>query len=206
MDRRLALTLAVAGFSAMSFGVTSTHAQGSSTPARLRGTIDEVAADGLQLTLRDNTKATVKLPAGVRIVWLTEAQPADIQKGSYVGTAAIPQPDGSLKALEVQVFPPSMRGVGEGTHPWDTGPGSSMTNGTVGSLEKASGRVITITYKGGEKRVVVPDGVPIVTYEPATRAALTPGAHVLINGTRAADGTFTPTSISVGKNGLVPPM
>jgi hypothetical protein len=206
MNRRLLLTLAGAAFFAMSFGVASTHAQGTGTPARLRGTIDEVATDGLQLTLRDNTKTTVKLPANVRIVWLTEAQPGDIQKGSYVGTAAIPQPDGSLKALEVQVFPPSMRGIGEGTRPWDTGPGSSMTNGTVGSLMSANGRVITITYKGGEKRVLVPDGVPIVTYEPADRAALTVGAHVLINGTRAADGTFTPISISVGKNGLVPPM
>ncbi len=206
MNRRLALTLGVTSFFAMGLEVSLTHAQTSGTPARLRGTIDEVAADDLQLTLRDNAKATVKLPANVRIVWLTEAQPGDIQQGSYVGTAAIPQSDGSLKALEVQVFPPSMRGVGEGTHPWDTGPGSSMTNGTVGSLVKANGRVITITYKGGEKRVLVPDDVPIVTYEPANRAALTPGAHVLINGTRAADGTFTPTSISVGKNGLVPPM
>jgi hypothetical protein len=99
-----------------------------------------------------------------------------------------------------------MRGVGEGTRPWDLGDKSSMTNGTVGSLVAAQGRTITITYKGGEKKVVVPDDVPIVTYEPADRAALTPGANVLINGTRAADGTVTAGSVSIGKDGLVPPM
>ena len=110
------------------------------------------------------------------------AQPSEIKEGSYVGTAAVPQADGTLKALEMQVFPPSMRGVGEGSRDWDLGAGSSMTNGTVGSLVAAKGRTITITYKGGEKRVVVPDDVPVVTYEPADRTALTAGANVLING------------------------
>ena len=165
-----------------------------------------VSADAIELTLRNGSKASAKLPPNARIVWLTVAQPNEIKQGSYVGTAAVPQADGTLKALEVQVFPESMRGVGEGSRDWDLGPGSSMTNGTVGSLVAAKGRTITITYKGGEKRVVVPDDVPIVTYEPADRTALTVGANVLINGTRAADGTVTATGASVGKNGLVPPM
>ena len=104
------------------------------------------------------------------------------------------------------MFPPSMRGVGEGTRDWDLGTGSSMTNGTIGSLVNANGRTVTITYKGGEKKVVVPDDVPFVTYVPTDRSALTAGANVLINGTRAADGTVTAASVSVGKNGLVPPM
>jgi hypothetical protein len=182
------------------------YAQSNGSPARLRGKIDAVSADAVQLTLRNGTKATAKLPPNVRVTWLTVAQASEIKQGSYVGTAAVPQPDGTLKALEVQVFPPSMRGVGEGTRGWDLGDQSSMTNGTVGSLVAANGRTITITYKGGEKRVVVPDDVPIVTYEPADRAALTPGANVLINGTRAADGTVTAGSVSVGKDGLVPPM
>jgi hypothetical protein len=181
-------------------------AQSGGSPARLRGTIDAVSVDTIQLTLRNGTKASAKLPSNVRVVWLTVAQPSEIKEGSYVGTAAVPQADGTLKALEMQVFPPSMRGVGEGSRDWDLGAGSSMTNGTVGSLVASNGRTITITYKGGEKRVVVPDDVPIVTYEPADRTALTPGANVLINGARAADGTVTAMSVSVGKNGLVPPM
>jgi hypothetical protein len=181
-------------------------AQPASSPARLRGKIDAVSADAIQLTLRNGAKASAKLPANVRIVWLTVDKPSDIKQGSYVGTAAVPLPDGTLKALEVQVFPESMRGVGEGSREWDLGPGSSMTNGTVGNLVAATGRTITITYKGGEKHVVVPDDVPIVTYEPADRSALTVGANVLVNGSRGADGTVTAISVSVGKNGLVPPM
>ena len=184
----------------------SAFAQSSGSPARLRGKINAVSDDAIQLTLRNGAKASAKLSSNVRIVWLTVAQPNEIKQGSYVGTAAVPQADGTLKALEVQVFPESMRGVGEGSRAWDLGRGRSMTNGTVGSLVAAKGRTITITYKGGDKRVVVPDDVPIVTYEPANRGALTVGASVLINGSRAADGTVTATSVSVGKNGLVPPM
>jgi uncharacterized protein Veg len=200
-NRRMLLVLA-----AGSLFASGAFAQNGASPARLRGKIDAVSGDTIQLTLRNGTKAGTKLPSEARIVWLTVAQPSEIKEGSYVGTAAVPQPDGTLKALEVQVFPPSMRGIGEGSRDWDLGAGSSMTNGTVGSLVGSNGRTITITYKGGEKRVVVPNDVPIVTYEPADRAALTVGANVLINGTRAADGTVTATSVSVGKNGLVPPM
>src|SRR3984885_2722272 len=201
MDGRKLLVLAV-GLSLAG----GAFAQSGGSPARLRGKIDAVSADAIQLTLRNGTKASAKLPPNARIVWLTVAQPSEIKPGSYVGTAAVPLADGSLKALEVQVFPESLRGVGEGSRDWDLGPGSSMTNGTVGSLVAAKGRTITITYKGGEKSVVVPDDVPIVTYEPANREALTVGSNVLINGTRAADGTVTVTSVSVGKNGLIPPM
>jgi Domain of unknown function (DUF5666) len=201
MDRRKLLAIAV-GLSLAG----SAFAQSSGSPARLRGKINAVSDDAIQLTLRNGAKASAKLSSNVRIVWLTVAQPNEIKQGSYVGTAAVPQADGTLKALEVQVFPESMRGVGEGSRDWDLGPGSSMTNGTVGSLVAAKGRTITITYKGGDKRVVVPDDVPIVTYEPANREALTVGASVLVNGSRAADGTVTATSVSVGKNGLVPPM
>ena len=201
MDRRKLLAMAV-GLSLAG----SAFAQSSGSPARLRGKINAISDDAIQLTLRNGTKASAKLSSNVRIVWLTVAQPNEIKQGSYVGTAAVPQADGTLKALEVQVFPESMRGVGEGSRDWDLGPGSSMTNGTVGSLVAAKGRTITITYKGGDKRVVVPDDVPIVTYEPANREALTVGASVLVNGSRAADGTVTATSVSVGKNGLVPPM
>jgi uncharacterized protein Veg len=200
-NRRVLLTLAIGSLIS-----SNAIAQNTSLPIRLRGKIDTVFGDTVQLTLRNGAKANVELPPNLRIVWLTEARPDEVKQGSYVGTVAVPQADGMLKALEVQVFPPSMRGMGEGSRDWDLGAGSSMTNGTVGNLVASNGRTITITYKGGEKRVVVPDDVPIVTYEPADRAALTAGAHVLINGTRADDGRVTVTSVSVGKNGLVPPM
>jgi hypothetical protein len=194
---------------AMGLGLTvsaSAFAQSGGSPTRLRGKVDAVSGDQMTLTLRNGSKATAKLPENVRVTWLLPAKLSDIQSGSYVGTAAVAQPDGTLKALELQVFPPSMRGVGEGTRDWDMGSQSSMTNGTVGDLVGTNGRTITIGYKGGQKQVVVPENVPVVTYQPTDRSALTPGANVLINGTRADDGTVTAMSVSVGKDGLVPPM
>jgi hypothetical protein len=177
-----------------------------SYPVRLRGKVDAVSGSTLALTLRNGDKASAQLPSGTRFVWLTESHLSEVKAGSYIGTAAVSQPDGTLKALEVQVFPASMRGVGEGSRAWDLGAGSSMTNGTVGSLSETNGRMITIAYKGGEKHVLVPANVPVVTYEPADLSALTPGANVLVNGTHTADGSVVATSVSIGKNGLVPPM
>ena len=104
------------------------------------------------------------------------------------------------------MFPPSMRGVGEGSRPFDVEPGSTMTNGTIGSMVSANGRTLTVTYKDGEKKVFVPNGVPFVSYAPADRSALTSNANVLVNATRAPDGTVTASSVLVGQNGLVPPM
>jgi len=204
MTKRLFLALA-AGVPFAGYAFAQSAAQSGDVPVRLRGKIDAVSDDTLHLTLRDGDKANAALPANVRVTWLTAAKPSDIAKGSYIGTAAIPQPDGTLRALEVQVFPPSMRGMGEGSRPFDVAPGSTMTNGTIGSMVSADGRTLTITYKGGEKKVFVPDGVPFVSYAPADRSALTPGANVIVNAVRMPDGTVTARSVLVGQNGLVPP-
>jgi hypothetical protein len=202
MNRRTLLVLGTGGLLVS----RSVFAAEDASPARLRGKVDSVSGDNLALTLRSGDKARVQLPSGTRFIWLTESKLSEIKPGSYVGTAAVAQPDGTLKALEMQVFPASMRGVGEGNRPWDLGAGSSMTNGTVGSLTSTNGRMITITYKGGEKHVLVPDNVPVVTYEPADMSDLKPGANVLVNGMRHADGSVVASSVSIGKNGLVPPM
>lgn len=181
-------------------------AQSGSVMVRLRGKIESVADDSLHLILRNGDRVTAALPADLTVTWLIPAKPSDIEKGSYIGTAAMPQPDGTLRALEVQVFPPSMRGVGEGSRPFDVAPGSTMTNGTIGTIVSTNGRTLTVTYKGGEKQVFVPDGVPFVSYAPADRSALTPGANVLVMATRAPDGSVTASRVLVGKGGLVPPM
>jgi dipeptidyl aminopeptidase/acylaminoacyl peptidase len=195
----------MATLAAVVMASTSVLAQ-TPSPARLRGKIDAVTADTVDMTLRNGSKAQVKLPAEIRVTYLTVAKPSDIAEGSYIGTVSVPQPDGSWKALEIQVFPPSMRGTGEGTRDWDLVPQSTMTNGTIGSLVASNGRTIVVTYKGGEKKVLVPDDVPFVSYEPTDRTALTVGSNVIVNGTRAADGSVTAVNINVGKNGLVPPM
>jgi len=200
MNRRLLLALTIGSLAGHGF------AQSSGIAVRLRGKIDSLSGDTLHLTLRSGDKATAVLASNPRVTWLIPAKPTDIAKGSYIGSAAVPQSDGTLRALEVQVFPPSMRGVGEGSRPFDVAPGSSMTNGTIGSIVSANGRTLTVTYKGGEKKIFVPDGVPFVSYAPADRSALTPGVNVLVIATRASDGTVTANTVLVGKNGLVPPM
>jgi hypothetical protein len=176
-------------------------------PARVRGAISSVDASELQVTTRSGDKVTLKLPADAVVTIIEPIAIDAIKPGSFIGTAARTQPDGTLRALEVQVFPESMRGVGEGHRPWDLGSDSTMTNGTVGTLEKLTDeRTLTLDYKGGEKTVIVPAGVPIITYEPGSRAALVPGAHVIVTATRAPDETLTAIRLGVGKDGLVPPM
>jgi hypothetical protein len=174
--------------------------------ARLRGAIDSVSDRAMDMTVRGGAKVHVLLPANVRTTFVVPAKLSDIQPNSYIGTAAAPQPDGTQRALEVHVFPPSMRGSGEGFRPFDLEPGSTMTNGTVGSLVTTDGRVAIVKYGNEEKKILIPDDVPVVSFEPTDRSALKAGAKVIVSGQRAADGTVTATSINIGKDGLTPPM
>jgi hypothetical protein len=175
-------------------------------PVRIRATIDAADANSLSLTTRAGDKVTVAIAPDVAVAVLVPIKLQDIKPGSFIGTAAMPQPDGTQRALEVHVFPESMRGTGEGHRPFDLQPQSTMTNGTVGSVTGSVGRTLTVTYKGGEKTIVVPPDTPIVTYEAGSRALLVPGAHVIVFAAQTTDGKVTATRIAVGKNGLVPPM
>jgi hypothetical protein len=175
-------------------------------PSRVRATIDSVSPTTITVTPRNGSPTTIALPADVHISGITIAKIDDIKPGSYIGTAAAPQPDGTQKALEVHVFPPSMVGAGEGFRPWDSQPNSTMTNGTVGDLVGSKGRTLTVNYKGGEKTVIVPDDVPIVSIVPGTRDLLKAGAHVIVFAKKGADGSMTAISVNVGENGLTPPM
>ena len=175
-------------------------------PLRIRGTVEKVEGNVLTVKPHTGPDVTVTLSANTAVTGVSEAQVSDIKPGSYVGTAAVPQPDGTEKALEVHVFPPSMTGAGEGHRAFDLG-GSNMTNGTVGDLVTANGRTMTVKYKGEEKRIVVPDDVPVVFLNPgASRALIQPGAKVIVQPSKAANGTLTADRISVGENGLTPPM
>jgi hypothetical protein len=130
-----------------------------------------------------------------------------IQPGSFVGTAAMPRPDGKLEALEVVVFPESARGTGEGHYPWDLKPESTMTNATVANLVRSTGgRTLTLRYKDGEKTVVVPEGVPIVTLGPGDRSLIVPGAKVFIVAETFENGDLVVRRLLVGRNGFQPPM
>jgi RNase P/RNase MRP subunit p29 len=175
-------------------------------PTGVRGTVTSLTGDVLKVHTRDGKDVDVKLAKDTPIRGVVLASVNDIKPDSYVGTAAIPQADGTLKALEVHVFPASMRGSGEGHRPWDLGGNSSMTNGTVGSLVVSNGRTITVKYKDGEKKIVIPQDVPIVALEPGDRSLLVPGAKVVMFAHKDADGSMAANFISAGEHGVTPPM
>ena len=192
---------------AAAFLATTPAAQAqSAAPTGVRGTVTSLSGDLLKVHTRDGKDVDVKLSADTPIRGVTLANVTDIKPDSYVGTAAIPQADGTLKALEVHVFPASMRGSGEGHRPWDLGSNSTMTNGTVGSLVVSNGRTITVKYKDGEKKIVIPQDVPIVSLEPGSRALLVPGAKVVLFAHKDTDGSMAANFISAGEHGVTPPM
>ncbi len=174
-------------------------------PPRTRGVITAVSDNSVTLRSHAGT-ITLKTTADTGYVGATKASLSAVQSGRFIGTASVPQPDGTLKALEVTVFPESMRGAGEGSYGWDLGRNSSMTNGTIGSVVGTNGRTMTVDYKGGQKKLMVPDDVPVVDLEPGTKALLKPGAHVVAFGPKGADGSVDAKRIIVGEDGAVPPM
>ncbi|MBB4292668.1 hypothetical protein GGE16_004747 [Rhizobium leguminosarum] len=160
----------------------------------------------LKVRTRDGKDVGIKIGADTKIASVMLTDLSAIKPDSYIGTAAAPQADGTLKALEVHIFPPSMRGVGEGSGPWDMQPNSTMTNGSVGSILGADGRTLTVKYESGEKKVFIPADVPIVSIEPADRSVLKIGAKVLLLAAKAGDESLSAFAVNVGANGIAPPM
>lgn len=171
----------------------------------LRGTVESVSNNMLTFTTRSGAQQTIGLTDKTDIKRVSKTNIESIKADSFVGSAAIPQADGSLKALEVTVFESSLKGSGEGHYGWQNADGSTgtMTNGTVGKLSKANGRTLTVNYKGGEKQLVVPDDVPIAYVEPGKADELVKGAKIVVFA--AQDGA-TARGIAVGKDGFQPPM
>jgi hypothetical protein len=177
-------------------------------PVRVRGTIERVDGDSYIVKSRDGAELKVKLAANAMVVALVKASLADIKPGSYVGVAGMPQADGSQRALEVHVFPEAMRGTGDGHRPWDLQPQSTMTNGNVEqSVAASDGQALTLKYKDGEKKIVVPANTPIVSYVPGDKTELKPGAKIFIAAaTKQPDGTLQAPRVNVGRDGVTPPM
>jgi len=175
---------------------------------RIRGDVAALDGLGLQVKSRTGEELAIKLAENYTVTAVVKIDMSSIKTGAFVGTASMPQSDGTQTAIEVLVFPEAMRGSGEGHYPWDLKPGSMMTNATVADavVEATGGRRMLLKYKDGEKWVIVPPDAPVVTFEPGDRAMVVPGAHVLITATKQADGTLTAARVAVGKNGLVPPM
>ncbi len=201
--------LTTAAFAA-AIAVTAVSAQQPQTQ-RVRGTIEKVDGNTLLIKGPDGAPASVSLADNAVIVGVLKATVADIKEGSYIGSGALPQPDGTQKAVEVHIFAESQRGTGDGHRGnWDGSPYGAgigtMTNGAAGqAVSGVDGPVITVKYKDGEKKIIVGPTVPIVRYEVGDKSELKAGAAVNIAAaTKKPDGTFGAARINVGRNGLVP--
>jgi hypothetical protein len=176
-------------------------------PVRVRGTIERVDGPVYIVKTRDGTELKITMAEKPQIAGIVKASLSDIKKGSFVGVTAMPQADGSLSALEVHIFPEAMRGTGEGHYPWDLQPKSTMTNANVDDVVSAvDGNTLTLKYKDGEKKILVPATAPIVTYVAADASDLKAGAKVFIIAVKQADGTLQGRAWRVGRDGLTPPM
>ena len=202
--KKTKLSIAIALFSAVA--TTAAFAQQPQT-TRLRGVIEKI--DGRTVLAKSTKGEPLKLNLGdkVLVVAAVKASAADIKEGLFVGSGAMPQPDGSQKALEVHIFAESMRGTGEGHRPWDGASNSTMTNGTVGAaVAGVDGPVITLKYRDGEKKIVVTPNVPIVRYEIADVSAIKPAAPFSVTAALPQpDGSFDVNRINVGRDGASPP-
>jgi len=175
-------------------------------PVRVRGTVASLDGTTLKVKARTGEDVTIKLADNWSAAGVIKASLADIKQGTFVGIAAMPGGT-SLRALEVLVFPDAMRGSNEGHYPWDLQPESTMTNATVsGDMQSGNGRELTLTHKNGETKIAVGPDVSIVTFAPAERSDVKPGAAVFVGTQRPPDGTLQAARVLVGKDGTVPPM
>jgi hypothetical protein len=200
---KILASVALSGALAFSFALAEDQT------TRIRGTIE--AVDGSIITVRSRdgqTSHKVKLTNNVAVRGIVQAALSDIKENSFIGVTGMPQADGTQKAFEIHVYPEALRGTGEGHRPWDLAPNSTMTNATVAQMVKGvSGDEITLKYKDGEKKIhVAPDAV-IVTYVPGDKSELKAGAKIFIAAAnKKEDGTLEAAAVSVGRDGLTPPM
>ena len=177
------------------------------SPSRVRGTIESVDGETLMVKSRSGEDVKLTMTADIRVVGIVKIALSDIKVGSFIGTTTVPGPDGGNNAVEVHVFPEDMRGTGEGSRPYDLRPNSTMTNATVTETVAGNdGHTLLIKYKDGEKKVTVAPDTPVVTYVPAGKSDLKPGAKVIAFMKKLPDGSFETNRVSVGRDGLTPPM
>ena len=187
---------------------TSISVSAEDTPARVRGTLQKMDANTLTIATKSGKETNVPLKDGAPVIAVTKGALSDIKSDTFVGITAMPQPDGTQKAVEVHVFEESLRGTGEGHYPWDLMPNSTMTNGAVAQqVEKVEGNTLQVKYKDGEKTIVVPKDAEVVNLVAGSKADLKTGAHVFIpRWEKQGDGTWAGTVVVVGRDGIIPPM
>jgi hypothetical protein len=211
MTRRTlgAAVFAVLIATSASVAVAQMAPQPQTPPLRIRGTIEKVDGSMLTIKARNGETMQVKLADNPRITAMVKASLADIKEGSFIGVTAMPQPDGSQKAIGLHIFMDAQRGVVPARFsPWDREPGSTMTNADVTStVSGVDGQTLMVKYTDGEKKVIVPPNTPVVKFVPGNADDLKPGAQmIIIAAQKAPDGSITAPAINVGRDGAAPPM
>jgi hypothetical protein len=175
---------------------------------RIRGTIESVDGSTLNVKARDGAALKLKLADNPQIRTVVGKTVADVKQGEFVGITAMPQPDGTQKAVEIHIFPEAARGTGEGHRPWDLMPGSTMTNANVDTeVAISDGKKLVLKYKDGDKTFIVPDNIKVVMFAPGSAADLKPGAKIfVVAAKKLPDGTLEAAGLTVGSNGVDPPM
>ena len=203
MPRSLVASLAV-----VSVLASSAWAQQPPTPTRIRGSIESIDGKTMNIKTREGTDVKVNMTDDISVIGIAKTSLSEIKQGSYIGVSAMPQPDGSQKAIAIHIFPEAMRGAAEGFRPWDLRPNSTMTNATVAqTVASVDGQVIEVKYKDGEKKVVVPPDAAIVAFVTGEKSEIKPGAKIIIFGAvKKDDGSLETNRIGVGRDGIAPPM
>ena len=199
-------TLPAALFVALAAGSTAL-AQTPDT-VRVRGTIESVNGATVSVKARDGSPVAVKLTEDVKVLAVDRKSLADVKQGTFVGITAIPQPDGTQKAVEIHIFPEALRGTGEGHRPWDLMPNSTMTNANIDSeVTGTDGKELVLKYKDGETKFIVPANVEVVAFAPAAVSDIKPGEKIfIVAGKKLRDGSVGAPRVVVGRNGVAPPM
>ena len=175
--------------------------------ARVRGTVEKLEGNVATVKTDKGQSVMLKLAPDYAVSAVVKVNPADIKPGAYIGVGARPMPDGTLQAVQVTVFPEAQRGVGEGHRDWSAMPQTTMTNGTVAdTVTSVNGPNLTMKYKDGEKKLVIGPDATVITTVPADKADLTVGAELVTTATKNEDGSFSTGRITVGKNGVAPPL
>jgi hypothetical protein len=197
----------IAGFLIAAVSAVAIAQAPANPQVRIRGTVERIDGQALTVKANNGQSMTVKLADNYSVMGIAKAGIADVASGKYIGTTTVGERNGGMVALEIHIFPESMRGTGEGHRDWDLRPESKMTNASVATV-KAMGkeRLLTVQYKGGEKQVLVAENTVVVSYTPADKGELKPGAPVFVVAQRQPDGSLTAPRVNVGLNGQVPPM
>ena len=192
----------------LAFGIISASAQDSAKdkPVRVAGTVESFDGQALAVKSPKLGEVKVNLTANATVFGVAKATLADIKPGSYIGVGAMPQPDGSQRAMQVTVLAESQRGLSEGHRPWDAKPNSTMTNGTVDqTVAGVDGQVLTVKYRDGEKKIIVPPDAAIQAYVVSDKSELKPGAHIaIVRAVKKPDGSLEADRVNVGRGEVVP--